>query len=155
MLVLPTTKNAPQTDDLDLSDITAAWSVLRAFDAPQLVIYNGGPAAGSSLGHKHLQMLSLPDDRNMSLFPSLAKSETEIARSLPNVPFKHFVYRIPAGASPSEVFQLYEALLIATRRALKEFGATDSGLGRTFRRKCAGDARHGHGAQRTTKTTLG
>ena len=125
MLVLPTTRYAPQTDDLDLSDITAAWAVLQAIEMPLMVIYNCGPAAGSSLGHKHLQLFPLPDQKSIKLFPSLATSQTAVTENISNLPFKHFVQRISAEARPAEVFRLYETLLRKTRQALRKVDATD------------------------------
>ena len=100
MFVLPTVDHAPQTDDLDLDDIKASWAALRTFqERPQMVIYNCGAAAGSSVGHKHLQMFAVPTTNSITLFPSHATSETVIARNLPNVPFKcHEPLR--EGASP-------------------------------------------------------
>ena len=130
MFVLPTVDHAPQTDDLDLDDIKASWAPLRTFQkTPQMVIYNCGAAAGSSVGHKHLQMFAVPDTNSTTLFPSYATSETMIATNLPNVPFKHFVLRIPAGAGPSEVFALYQILLAETKQALREVESNDYNVG--------------------------
>jgi ATP adenylyltransferase len=69
--VIPTRNYALQTDDLDLSDINAAWSVLKAFQTPSLIIYNCGINAGSSQGHKHTQVFPLPAHQ---LWPSKATS---------------------------------------------------------------------------------
>ena len=125
MLVLPTIKFAAQNDDLDLNDITAGWTVMKALSSPYLVIFNGGPAGGSSLGHKHLQVIPYPDKKRITLFPSLATSQSTIVQDVPNVHFKHFIHRIPSGANSSEVFRIYQVLLLATRHALQEAGATD------------------------------
>jgi ATP adenylyltransferase len=72
MTVIPTRNYALQTDDLDLSDINAAWSVLKAFQTPSLIIYNCGINAGSSQGHKHTQVFPLPAHQ---LWPSKATSQ--------------------------------------------------------------------------------
>ena len=129
MLVLPTTKYAPQTDDLDLSDITAAWQVLRALNTGQMArymaIYNCGPAAGSSLGHKHLQLFPRPEERSMTLFPARAPFGFSTAESIPDVPFKHYVHRISFDAASADVFGLYQLLLKKTRNALRNVNATD------------------------------
>lgn len=71
MTVIPTRHYALQTDDLDLSDINAAWSVLKAFQTPSLIIYNCGINAGSSQGHKHTQVFPLPGHQ---LWPSKTTS---------------------------------------------------------------------------------
>ena len=39
------------------------------------------------------------------------------------MPFKHFVIRLPTGASSDYVFQQYKRLLNATKRALREANA--------------------------------
>lgn len=71
MLVIPKIEYARQTDDLDFSDINAAWTVLKAFDTPSIIIYNCGVNAGSSQGHKHLQLFPSP---TRSLWPAKATS---------------------------------------------------------------------------------
>jgi ATP adenylyltransferase len=80
MTVLPTKHYALQTDDLDLSDVNAAWSVLKAFETPSLIIYNCGINAGSSQGHKHTQVFPLPAH---PLWPSKATSCDGKATSSP------------------------------------------------------------------------
>ena len=125
MLVLPTTEYALQTDDLDLGDITVSWTVLKAFESPQMVIFNCGSAAGSSVGHKHLQIFPVPSEKSIVLFPSLATSADAIVQDIPNVPFKHFVHKIPKGAKAFKVFELCQALLNQTKLALQEVDATD------------------------------
>jgi sulfate adenylyltransferase (ADP) / ATP adenylyltransferase len=119
MLVLPTVKYAPQTDDLDGSDIAAAWAVLKAFKTPQMVIYNCGANSGSSQGHKHLQLFPLAISTSPALFPARATSSTHIENRISNVPFEHFVLRITADATARDVFDKYQRLLIETRQALE------------------------------------
>lgn len=80
MTVIPTKQYALQTDDLDLSDVNAAWSVLKAFQTPSLIIYNCGINAGSSQGHKHTQVFPLPAHQ---LWPSKATSHDGTVSSLP------------------------------------------------------------------------
>ncbi|KFA72655.1 hypothetical protein S40288_03392 [Stachybotrys chartarum IBT 40288] len=71
-LVLHTRLFARQTDDLDLSDITAAQAVMSALgeNTPQWVTYNCGTEAGASQGHKHMQIFALPTP--FELFPEAA-----------------------------------------------------------------------------------
>ena len=61
--VLHTRLFAPQTDDLDLCDLRAALAVMENLGSkvPQMVIYNCGVEAGSSQGHKHMQVFAYPD----------------------------------------------------------------------------------------------
>jgi len=79
MTVIPTKHYALQTDDLDLPDVNAAWSVLKAFQTPSLIIYNCGINAGSSQGHKHTQVFPLPAHQ---LWPSKANSHDGLASPL-------------------------------------------------------------------------
>lgn len=118
MFVLATKRYAPQTDDLNLDDFEATWSVLQALKQPQLVIYNCGAGAGSSLGHKHLQIMPLPQPDSIELFPAHTTSATEVAQNLPNVPFKHFVLKVNPGATTTDVFRQYSKLLEMSNNAL-------------------------------------
>lgn len=72
MLILHTTLFAPQTDDLDVGDLTAAWAILRQLETPQMIIYNCGVEAGSSQGHKHIQIFPRQDSEDFQMFPSKA-----------------------------------------------------------------------------------
>ena len=72
MLVLHTTLFAPQTDDLDIGDVAAAWEILRSFRTPQMIIYNCGVEAGSSQGHKHLQLFPKQSSQDFEMWPSKA-----------------------------------------------------------------------------------
>lgn len=74
MLILHTTLFAPQTDGLDISDLTAAWAILRQIETPQMIIYNCGVEAGSSQGHKHIQIFPRRDSQEFQMFPSKATS---------------------------------------------------------------------------------
>lgn len=68
-LVLHTNRFVPQTNNLDEIDITAAWDVLKRLIVPQIVLYNCGVEAGSSQGHKHLQIFPRPRPEDFDLFP--------------------------------------------------------------------------------------
>ena len=81
MLILHTTPFVPQTNDLDESDLTAAWAISRQIKTPQMIIYNCGVEAGSSQGHKHIQLFPRLDSEKFQMFPSKATS-TE-GRSFP------------------------------------------------------------------------
>ena len=65
----------PQQTPLDVEDFLAAQTCLQAQDG--LVFYNGGPAAGASVEHKHLQMIPLPlSDKSTFPFDELLSSAT-------------------------------------------------------------------------------
>lgn len=72
MLILHTTLFVPQTNDLDVDDLTAAWAILRQIETPQMIIYNCGVEAGSSQGHKHIQIFPRLDSEDFQMFPSKA-----------------------------------------------------------------------------------
>ena len=74
MLILHTTLFAPQTNDLDIGDLTAAWAILRQIETPQMIIYNCGVESGSSQGHKHIQIFPRRDSEEFQMFPSKATS---------------------------------------------------------------------------------
>lgn len=85
--VLHTRLFAPQTDDLDIFDVDAAWAVMGRLAgspgaSPQMMIYNCGVDAGSSQGHKHVQIFE--HRSHITLFPSKAES-TEGEAQLANV----------------------------------------------------------------------
>lgn len=128
MLVLPTKEFALQSDDLDPSDVAAAWAILQAYRTFEpLVIYNRGVNGGSSQGHKHLQLFPVPPlapfhGQAKNLWPAQAASSTEVADKIPCVPFKHYVLRIPSQASAGIVTDMYFRLLKLTRQAHLDAG---------------------------------
>ena len=112
MLVLPTIKYPSQTDDLDISDITVTWRVLKAFQTtPQMAIYNCGANARSSQGHKHLQIFPISSLMSQTLFPTRATSFENIESNISNVTFEHYVLRIRASDTAKDVFNKYQLLL--------------------------------------------
>ena len=74
MLILHTTLFVPQTDDLDSTDLAAAWATSRQMNTPQMIIYNCGVESGSSQGHKHIQIFPRQDSEHFRMFPSKATS---------------------------------------------------------------------------------
>lgn len=100
----------PQTDHLTESDLSAAWSVLSRLDSPHVVIYNCGFEAGSSLGHKHLQILPRPPKNEFEFFPD-ALGIDDKSSTVPQIPFHHAVKKIPASPSPSLLREIYQNLL--------------------------------------------
>ena len=138
--ILHTKKFALQTDDLDISDYRAACAVLRHFRTPQMMIYNCGVDAGSSQGHKHMQIFPRPTDLPFELFPEEYRStEGEltlaypychasncivvIGYSLPHVPHRHYVLHLPESAKAEDVFDRYLKLLAEVKGIQKRFGS--------------------------------
>ena len=53
----------------------------------------------------------------------------DVETNIPNVPFMHFVVRLPESSTPEQVYKQYERLLNLTKTALKAAGAgTDYNL---------------------------
>ncbi|KXJ87165.1 hypothetical protein Micbo1qcDRAFT_167870 [Microdochium bolleyi] len=128
MYVLHTRLFAPQTDDLDPSDIDAAWSIMGKLAAspdagPQMMIYNCGVDAGSSQGHKHVQIFELSSQ--VVLFPSRAESTQEITSDIPEVPYEHYVLRLAPGATSPQVHYTLQRLVDAARLARSSPGGSD------------------------------
>jgi ATP adenylyltransferase len=124
--LLHTNVFVPQTDHLTESDLSAAWGVLSRLDSPHVVIYNCGFEAGSSLGHKHLQILPRPPKDEFEFFPdALGISDgqslqvlfqtylntMEDTSTVPQMPFYHAVKKIPTSPSPSVLSEIYTNLL--------------------------------------------
>ncbi|KAK1702976.1 hypothetical protein BDP67DRAFT_482035 [Colletotrichum lupini] len=115
--VLYTRLFEPQTQDLNMVDVEAARAVTDALKptlGPQLMIYNCGVDAGSSQGHKHMQIF--PQPTHFSLYPQKATSETEINSEIPGVPNLHFVLRLPQAATPEQAYHSLQRLVSATRK---------------------------------------
>jgi ATP adenylyltransferase/5',5'''-P-1,P-4-tetraphosphate phosphorylase II len=114
--LLHTNDFVPQTDHLTEGDLAAAWNVLTRLekDSKHVVIYNCGFEAGSSLGHKHLQILPLPAKEEFEFFPDKLGID-EDSSTTPRVPFRHAVKRIPTATSSAQLAQMYQSLLSLTK----------------------------------------
>lgn len=75
-----------------------------------MVIYNCGFEAGSSLGHKHLQILPRPNKDEWEFFPDVLGIDEESCTT-PKVPFRHAVKRVPSAPNSSQLYQIYKSLL--------------------------------------------
>lgn len=98
-LLLVTRDYRPQTELLDAADLEAALIALAAGDG--LVFYNGGPEAGASQPHKHLQRVPLPlgpGSAPLPFAPLLAAAELAggVGHS-PSLPFAHAVAPVAAA----------------------------------------------------------
>lgn len=72
-ILMVTSKFVPQQTPLDVEDFLAVQACLQAQNG--LVFYNGGPTAGASVEHKHLQMIPLPlSDESTFPFDELLSS---------------------------------------------------------------------------------
>jgi ATP adenylyltransferase len=86
-LIVVTRRFEHQERLLDAGDFVALAACLREF--PALAFYNGGPAAGASQPHRHLQLVPLPED-GTALAPLLAAApRTDSPFALPALGFRH------------------------------------------------------------------
>ncbi|OQV01041.1 hypothetical protein CLAIMM_06458 [Cladophialophora immunda] len=68
-----------QTENLDKTDLSAAWRVLHHLSHEHFVMFNCGSEAGCSRLHKHMQVI--PCSEGLTLFPDL---ETRDPRAFPS-----------------------------------------------------------------------
>lgn len=107
--LLITNKFKNQLDALSPEELTTAYRLVCKMDNEDenkrhLVIYNSGPASGSSQSHKHLQLVEIP--RNFTPFQDVLTNGKD--HFLPNlkqeplqdgkVSFAHFVLPLPEDA---------------------------------------------------------
>lgn len=86
-LIVVTRRFEHQERLLDAGDFIALAACLREY--PALGFYNGGPAAGASQPHRHLQFVPLPED-GTALAPLLAAApRTDSPFALPALGFRH------------------------------------------------------------------
>jgi len=116
-LLLVTRAFAPQEAWLDAADWAALAAGLAELDG--LAFYNGGPAAGASQAHKHLQLVPLAAvglDGRLPIEPWLAGAPPGPGPfALPGPPFAHAFARLEPGAwdDPGRVAARAEAALAA------------------------------------------
>lgn len=134
-LLIHTNTFKSQADDLDETDLTACWKCLQVLtkktissgtDEKQwLMIYNCGLEAGTSQGHKHMQLWPVPSTSELGfdLFPGQVESTREIT-TVCDIPFKHFILRLPEGASVEDVIVAYNTILPEIKRCHEKYGSS-------------------------------
>ncbi|TNF02444.1 MAG: phosphorylase [Gammaproteobacteria bacterium] len=90
-ILMVTTKFITQLEPLNREDFLAAQLCLDAQEG--LVFYNGGPEAGASITHKHLQMVPLPlCSESFPFLPLLSAAPTDKVKvTQSSLPFMHLV----------------------------------------------------------------
>ncbi|KAL2418745.1 Peptidyl-prolyl cis-trans isomerase-like 2 [Exophiala dermatitidis] len=130
-LLLITKQFVPQSNGLDATDLAAAWAFLRhsSLSRPYMMIYNCGYDAGSSQGHKHMQLWEYPGQQELGfeLFPNKARSKVDITSDIENVPHQHFVLRLPENADVAHLVNVYNRLLAEVHKAHHEAGSGNEG----------------------------
>ncbi|MDR3099459.1 MAG: DUF4922 domain-containing protein [Paraburkholderia sp.] len=104
-LLIVTRRFVPQEALLDHADFAALLVALRGFDA--LGFYNGGPQAGASQPHKHLQAVPLPLDAagaagRTAPIETLLDAAPAGAMRVPGLPFAHAFVRLDLAGSAME-----------------------------------------------------
>jgi ATP adenylyltransferase len=109
-LLLITREDRPQTELLDESDFDALLRGLDAIDG--IAFYNGGPEAGASQPHKHLQIVPLPLAEGDKGFPlqGLIHRPALNGPAILDTGFPLAVAPMPSEPSPATLMTLYRAL---------------------------------------------
>lgn len=107
-LILTLNSFKRQTERLDRTDLSAAWSILQGLKSRYFVIFNCGHEAGCSRLHKHMQVIPYPD--TTTLFPDRQSLDPG------DIPFKYYVKRFddrqdsPAAKLSGALIENYENL---------------------------------------------
>ncbi|KAL2834492.1 ATP adenylyltransferase-domain-containing protein [Aspergillus cavernicola] len=115
LLLLTSDSYRRQREPLGLEDLVAACTVLKSLDgAPQFVIYNGGPTAGASRQHKHLQVLPRP--------PRLFPDDQNDSKAVPYRYFLRYLHGIDLESAEgrTKLFEIYNGLLAEAKQSLGE-----------------------------------
>lgn len=96
------------------ADFAAIADCMTEIDG--LAFFNGGPLAGASQPHKHLQLIPFSDEINAFAVPiEAAIASIDIPPSqpttLPIFPFRHGLIQVPENFDGNILFELYEHLL--------------------------------------------
>ncbi|KAI5792588.1 hypothetical protein DFH27DRAFT_192969 [Peziza echinospora] len=123
-LLLHTNEFQRQDEALNQRDITSAWTVLKALDGSKdaskkvdkgryMAFFNCGANAGSSQGHKHVQISQRPrKSEDFALFPDEVElSVDKVTKNLKNIPYTHFIHGLPSNATSEYIFQKYGELM--------------------------------------------
>jgi ATP adenylyltransferase len=123
-LILHTKEFAKQTEDLDLADFTAGLSVLKQLKEPWVLFYNCGLRAGSSQGHKHMQLIPKPRSEDFVLFPDRMNKEQGFGRPTRppaelHVPYDCLIAPLRFDTSAEDLYELYQDMLGELRKVTK------------------------------------
>jgi ATP adenylyltransferase len=104
-LLIVTREFEDQRSLVDVRDFEALAIAME--DAEVLAFYNGGPEAGASQLHKHLQVVTLPLSPRHSI-----PVDVLLARPAPQLPFRHAFARLEPGqvSRPAAMAETYREL---------------------------------------------
>lgn len=124
-----------QTTPLSPDELTATYSLLKQFKNDEhqwFAFYNCGEESGASQPHKHVQLMTLPND--FIPFPELAintseafiPSTKEEPLQLPGLPFAHFIAKLPDldQLTEDDLVLYFSSLLQRTLTVLRENDAS-------------------------------
>lgn len=99
-MILHTREFQSQTDLLYEPDFVASLNVLEQLGDRYMVIFNGGPDAGSSVAHKHLQVFLRPEWATIA-------DDMVSGSSKAKPPFAHVLRPVTKHLSPQDLCRLY------------------------------------------------
>ncbi|KAK6462734.1 5',5'''-P-1,P-4-tetraphosphate phosphorylase [Scheffersomyces coipomensis] len=137
--MIVTQKFKSQLTPLSLSELKATYKTLTALKVSAseddwFAFYNSGPQSGASQPHKHIQFMTLPHQKGFKVFAeSLADtSESFIPNAKrdplqnPNLPFAHYVVKLPNVIDDLDDLALYFGSLIqSTLNTLRQNDSHD------------------------------
>jgi ATP adenylyltransferase len=123
-LLIVTRAFEDQRAPLTLEDFAALWSCMAGFEG--LGFYNGGPQAGASQPHKHLQLVPLPLAPGDQAVPveALLDDAGREPTAIDALPFRHAVARIDSF-SRGAVREVAEASRTVYERMCEMLDAAD------------------------------
>nr|OQO32268.1 hypothetical protein B0A51_00516 [Rachicladosporium sp. CCFEE 5018] len=85
-LILHTLEYEAQREGMTLRDVDATRQVLEMLGPGYMAIFNGGPEAGGSIAHKHVQIMTKPE---WTMFPEKCLDQDAGLMSLDTITFVH------------------------------------------------------------------
>ncbi|KAH6638644.1 hypothetical protein BKA67DRAFT_697363 [Truncatella angustata] len=102
-MILHTVDFQSQRDSLTADDIEASASVLHQLGERYMVIFNGGPDAGSSVAHKHLQVFPRPEWETVA--DKIAKDSSKSP-----LPFRYGLKMLATDTTAAGIYDHYVEL---------------------------------------------
>ncbi|GAA5820131.1 hypothetical protein JCM3770_005384 [Rhodotorula araucariae] len=109
----------PQTSGLTQDDLGTAWRVVKAYadqGREATMFFNGGPLAGASQPHLHMQFIPFQHSRPPgpeALARACASPTSFTVPARLALPWVNLYLPVPASPSPAALFATYTALLAA------------------------------------------
>ncbi|KAK5071665.1 bifunctional AP-4-A phosphorylase/ADP sulfurylase [Lithohypha guttulata] len=101
-LILHTLDFQSQKDMLTQADFHAASEVLKQLGDRYMIIFNGGPDAGSSVAHKHLQVFPRPERRTVV--------EDLLENPELMLPFRYELAKLDENTKSEDIYNHYKSM---------------------------------------------